>query len=487
MTDSSPFNSRIAPNITILLAGAALLFLACDQSRLPLVGGSAPATGAPNLLLISIDTLRADHLSLYGYERDTSPYLDRFAEDAVVFDQYVHNGGFTLPVHMSLMTSLTPGVHNVLDDNNHRLESDRTTLAEQLQATGFRTAAFTDGGWLKANWGFGQGFESFDDSDGKRFKSIIPLATDWLDENGDSRFFLFLHTYDVHTQWQTRQPYSCSPPFPNTYTTGYSGSFDGCFHGKCATNLLVWINKQIWTDRNFQLENVIDSEALEWLIALYDGCINYVDEQLGFLFDHLRQLGIYDNTMIIVLSDHGEEFLDHGLLIHQNKPYEEMLRVPLAIKFPHSRFAGTRVSSLAAVIDVMPTILDAFDLPIGSETMGVSLMPSIEHGRPVRKSAHMSSAWSTGVSQAIRAERWKFIKGKDREFLFDLHSDPREKRNLVGEEPEMAREMARLLEQATLREQGRRASFESTLGGDAPKLELSDEEIKQLKALGYLQ
>ena len=392
-----------------------------------------------------------------------------------------------MPVHMSLMTSLTPGVHNVLDDNNHRLESERTTLAERLQATGFRTAAFTDGGWLKAKWGFDHGFESFDDADGKRFKSIIPLATDWLNENGDSRFFLFLHTYDVHTQWQTRQPYSCSPPYTDTYTTGYTGSFDGCFDGRCATNLLVWINQQIWTDRTFRLEDVIDSEALEWLIALYDGCINYVDEQLGFLFDHLRQLDLYDDTMIIVLSDHGEEFLDHGLLIHQNKPYEEMLRIPLAIKFPHSRFGGTRVSSMAAVIDIMPTILDAFDLPIGSETMGVSLMPSIEHGRPVRKSTHISSAWSTGVSQAIRGEKWKFINGKDRNFLFDLHSDPGERSNLVGKEPEMARKMARMLEQATLREHSLRASFESTLGGDSSKLELSEEDIKQLEALGYIQ
>ena len=152
-----------------------------------------------NVILISIDTLRADHLGAYGYGRDTSPHLDAFARESVLFEDFVHSGGGTVASHLTMLTSLYPANHGIRGLGDDRvLDPDRVTLAEQLRAANFETAGFTDAGWMKGRFGFAQGFERFDD-EGGHLPTILPKVRRWLDENANRRFFLFLHTYDVHS------------------------------------------------------------------------------------------------------------------------------------------------------------------------------------------------------------------------------------------------------------------------------------------------
>jgi len=430
-----------------------------------------------NIVLVSIDTLRADHLSLYGYERETSPNLDSLAGDAVVFDSMLNSGGFTLPVHMSMMTSLPPLVHNVLPSNNRVLESERITLAEQLQEVGIRTAGFTDGGYVIDRYGFGQGFDVFDDAGG-RLETILPKAMTWLDENREDQFFLFLHTYDVHFQFG-QHAYDCPGDYPQRYTADYSGDFTGCIDGKCASELMVWLYEQLLHDPAFELEQYLDADDLAYVMARYDGCINYVDDMVARLVDRLRELGVYDRTMIIITSDHGEEFMDHGLLGHGNAPYEVMVHVPLLIKFPESAYAGRRVGGLATTIDLMPTVLDVLEITPNDEVEGFSLLPLVAEDTPGRESAHL-------IFNAMRTERWKYLEWGGETFLFDLAQDPGEAVNLTAAHPGMARKLAK---EARRRRKGEQARFEDFVAGlqeQTPGPQRTEEEIRILRALGYV-
>jgi arylsulfatase A-like enzyme len=437
-----------------------------------------------NLLLISIDTLRADHLSLYGYSRPTSPNLEALAIDAVVFDQSVNNGGWTLPVHMSMMTSLTPPVHNVLEVYD-RLPQERITLAEVLKQAGYDSAAFADGGGMKGKHGFRQGFGRYNGRGGGLDVSL-PKAFRWLDRHQGSRFFLFLHTYDVHSKTR-KEPYTCPGTYSELYVARPPAGFDGCHDQKCATDLLVWMNNQTWTNPEFDVEDVVSAESLDWMIALYDGCINFVDAQLQKVFDDLKQRGLYDQTMIIVTSDHGEEFLDHGFFHHHNQPYEEIVRTPLIIKFPYSEFAGRRVGALASTIDLMPTVLDVLNLPIPDQAMGTSLLPLLVDDQPVRSVVQIAGPTGSHVSSALRSEQWKFVKGTNRNLLFDLTVDPEERRNLIDEEADVAQRMEAAIDRAHSTERHLLQDFEKSLSAVPGGVELSEDELEELRALGYIQ
>ncbi len=443
--------------------------------------GEPPAPPLPcldcNVLLISIDTLRADHLSLYGYERPTSPNLEALAAEAVVFEEMVNNGGGTLPVHMSMLTSLPPRVHNVLPNSDRMLEPERVTLAEQLQAAGLVTAAFTDAGWMRGKFGFSQGFDLYDD-EGGRLARILPKALDWLEESKDSRFFLFLHTYDVHSEWKDH-PYSCPGEYPERYWPDYDGGFTGCLEGKCASQLFLWFNQQIKSDPEFDLGRHLTAEDLAYEMARYDGCINYVDDKLKILFDRLRELGLWDKTLVAITSDHGEEFLEHGRLLHQNAPFEVMIHVPLVIKFPGGLFGGRRVGHLATTIDLMPTILEVLGIGPNPQILGTSLLPTLTDGRPVRRAAH--------VYRSIRTPRWKLIEHNDGRWLFDLDADPGETVDVADREPELVARMLAESDREAREDRRLFRQFKEDKPATDEKVELTPEEIDNLRALGYIK
>ena len=429
-----------------------------------------------NVILISIDTLRADRLGCYGYERPTSPHLDRFARrEAVLFEQAINTGGGTLPVHMSMLTSLPPTVHDVLPDNGNTLAPERITLAEQLREVGYTTLAFTGAGFTVAKFGFDQGFDLYDDAGGD-FLKILPKTYAWLEQNRSEPFFLFLHTYDVHSDWK-ELPYDAPGGFNGLFTQDYSGDFDGCLFGECASELLALLNRK-FQQRELTSEKLFTAEDLEFIQGLYDGGIAYVDQELGQLFRKLRGLGLYDESLIIVTSDHGEEFLEHGLFLHHQN-YEEVARVPFLMKLPKSDNGGTRVPGLVSTLEVMPTVLDVVGVAPNPEVQGRSVLRLLEGGRAGRRWVYMA-----GGLEKLRTSRWSvlFDSSQTPVQLFDLEQDPGENQNLLGQYPDTATDLSlryREVRRAQL-------AFRQTLEGTKGKAELSAEEIEDLRSLGYL-
>jgi arylsulfatase len=468
----------------VLRSGSALLLfaviaLACDGD-VPVERAQEPPAAAPaerlrrrpaNLIVISIDTLRADRLSVYGYDRPTSPHLERFAEQAVVFDRFYHNGGATLPSHMTLMTSLRPGTHQVDPAGRGRLAAEHETFAERLSEAGYRTGAFVDGGWMRGAFGFSRGFDFYDDAGG-RLGGLLPRATSWLYQHRDERFFLFLHTYDVHAEMHGL-PYECPDGYHERYTEGLDVDFDGCEGDVCAARYLAILNKGIEAG-DFTLADRLSEDELAYISALYDGCINYVDDVLATLFAWLRKVRLWDDTLIVVLSDHGEEFAERGRLLHHEiRGFEEIARIPLMLKLPGSQLGGRRVPHLAAMVDVMPTLLDALGLEPSPKAQGVSLLPAVTDDRPVRD--------AVSLGNALRTDRWKWI-GPAGE-LYDVENDSQERVDLASADRATAENLASRLR--ILGEEDRRAR--SSDAAPPSPVELDAAKREELKALGYLE
>lgn len=449
-----------------------------DQSPCVMALGNPEVTSGaferrdPNIILISIDTLRADRLSVYGYRRPTTPHLEDFARDAVVFENAHHTGGGTLPSHLSILTSLYPTTHGVEENATKPLHGRWATLSEALRDAGYATAAFVDAGWVRAKFGFAQGFDVFDEDAGG-FARILPKAEGWLRRHGERRFFLFLHTYDVHSQ--ERRPYDCPGDYPLRYTTDRNVEFDGCKDGRCANDLFRWINSEVREGR-LRAAEYLAPEEVAYVSSLYDGCINYVDDQLHDFFQRLRELGLYDHSLIVVTSDHGEEFLEHGMFIHDQGGYDEITHIPMLLKLPSSPVRGARVSHLAATVDLMPTVLRVVGVPLPGQVQGVSLLPAIVDDRPVRSEIHFYTV--------LRTEQWKYFR--DRKKLYKLAVDPEEQDNLYARYPKRVRSLggrlSRLLD-------ADRETYAAFLGGhlESPDVELSEKEMENLRALGYLQ
>lgn len=444
------------------------------------------------MILISLDTVRADHLSVYGYERPTSPGLEAFAAEAVVFERFYHSGGGTLPSHTSMLTGLTPVSHDVRASHeaDNVLHPARVTLAEQLRAAGYWTAAFTDRGWLRSKFGIDQGFQVFDEEGGRLVK-ILPKVERWLDQYHREPFFLFVHTYDAHSQSE-RLPYDCPAPWPQTFTEAMSVDFDGCRGELCASRYLLELDRRL-AEGSLTPDEAFTAQELEYVVALYDGCIGYVDHELREFFEHLKELGVYDDSLIVVTSDHGEEFLDHGRLVHQQGGYDELTRIPLLIKFPGGRFGGRRVTELAAMVDVMPTLLEAAALKLPGQVQGKSLLARIGEIAPASDAtsgtasdavASVAARDSVHIFNVLRTDRWKLFKRTQE--LYDLEADPGETVNLWEEHPDVVQDLVARLEARLRRDRKDREDFARAVAVREADVELSAEEIEELQALGYL-
>jgi|HubBroStandDraft_3_1064219.scaffolds.fasta_scaffold39163_2 arylsulfatase A-like enzyme len=428
-----------------------------------------------NILLISIDTLRADHVGAYGYARPTSPNLDRLAAESVLFERCIDTGGGTLPVHTSMFTSLPPTVHGVWADAKKALDPARITLAQQLRAGGYHTRGYTGGGFVRALFGLGKGFDFFYDEGGD-FKVELPMLDRWLDSYRGGKFFLFLHTYDVHSGW-VRRPYDPPDGFDRLFTAGYRGRFDGCAGGRCASELFLHYNQEIEQGR-LRSADLFTPEELAYVVGLYDGGIAYVDRELGRLFARLRAMGLYDKTLIVFTSDHGEEFLDHRLLLHDQN-YEEVVRVPLLIRFPHGAQGGRRIGEMVSTLDLMPTLLDAVGIPPNPEVRGRSVLPLLS-GRQGRE-----FVWIAGAVPKLRTPEWSLLADADQPVeLFDLAHDPTERHNVLADHPDLARELVRRMRGEQRAETDLAHSLRRS--GRDDTVELDAREKTRLRALGYL-
>ena len=290
---------RCPPLWVSLLATCSFWSSGCGSSS----GVDAMVWPQANVILISIDTLRADHLSLYGYSRQTSPRLDELAARSFVFERAYAHSANTLVSHASLLTSLHPVSHGAQPDVP--LDEAVTTLAESFRAQGYQTAGFfSNATWLSSKMGFAQGFDYFETTDGHAEKLNQSILY-WLrsrklqsPKNEETPFFLFIHYFDVHSDWG-ELPYETRTAFDRKFVGEYNGDFRGCRAGKCSSTFLVAATFE---------PGLLSQEELEWVKALYDGGIAYTDHQIGYLLDQFRKLGYTDPTWIVVTGDHGEEF-----------------------------------------------------------------------------------------------------------------------------------------------------------------------------------
>lgn len=476
----------------------------CRIRRLPLVFGVAllgsvlvmacaptaerpPAPDLPSVILISFDTCRADVFgSMTGEEPSLTPRLDEFTADAVVFEKAFAQAPHTLPSHMSLFTSVYPDVHQVKPDLDP-LPPTFTTLPQLLDDQGFATVGLFTTEWLKADFGFGRGFDYYRQvpheltyADRVNARALHRLAS--LD--ADRPFFLFLHYYDLHSDFdhgthRNKWPYYA--PGPYRQELGLEVSSDGSEfcddEGNCNTRYLIAMDRE-------RVE--LPASTIDTIHGLYRAAVPLLDSQMGEFFDTLKARGLYRDTLIVITSDHGEEFREHGRFIH-SQPYDETIQVPLFIKFPHNWQAGTRITDIAETVDIMPTLLDYLDLEIPETTQGVSLMELVEGATGRDKELVASQDTISLARYGLRTDSLKFIMNlkTSRRELYDLATDPGEQTNLVDERTELADRLEERLE--SLVRHNRALGKALAVPGDGEEGDLlSPEERERLKALGYL-
>ena len=401
------------------------------------------------VILISLDSLRPDHLSCYGYYRDTSPNIDNLAEEGILFENAISQTHWTLPAHMSIMTSLYPSTHKIYI--NRRLKRSKKIIAEILREQGFMCAGFATHMRLKPEFGFARGFDYYTfkeyDFGAKRAtaEEVTLKAMNFLTENKDKKNFLFLHYFDIHA------PYTP----PGNYGIRFDMTYDGKVTGMDFKSFIKPINNIFATPKNDILER-----DLEHMIALYDGEIAHLDYYIGMLIKHLKNIHRYDNSLIILTGDHGEELREHESIAH-NTLYDEVIKVPLIIKLPKwMKQKNKRIREVVqGSIDIFPTIEDILEIPSQPGLQGKSLLPLINDKKTALRDSYTEayserlSEWNTkeyGI--AIRTLKYKYIytthfditdfsnfqKSDEVKELYQLDIDPLETINLVDEKKELA-------------------------------------------------
>jgi arylsulfatase A-like enzyme len=427
----------------------------------------------PNVVLYIIDTLRADHLGCYGYARPTSPRIDRFADGATRFARASAQSAWTKPAVASILTGLYPPVHGA-NSVSEVLTDQIPTLAEALADSGYDTAGFVTNSVLSRDYGFDQGFHHFEylkETEDREFHQLSDRVNQsvfsWLDNRpGEKPFFICVHTMDPHA------PYTPRSPFAEEFASQVRDPRVG---------LLPNVNGLTWKDRN------PDKHTAEELIALYDGEVKFNDAQFGELLDKLEALNQLESSLVVLVSDHGEEFGDHGRWQHGFTLFEEMLHVPLVIKFPFGEGAGAVVDSAVGQVDIVPTVLEGAGLTVPAGVHGRNLAPLIDATNERRDSTPLFSyikkqRWRdvASVTAADRKLVWYKIYDSPRPQieLYDLARDPGEKDDLARREPVLAGYFMSVLKDVELSWAGRAPTEESVM---------SEEMEERLRALGYLQ
>ena len=458
----------------------------------------------PNILLVSLDTLRADHLGTYGYPHGTSPNLDRFAKQNTFFESLVSQAASTGPAHMSLFLSTYPTAHGIIN-HERKLPDHAVTMAEIFRDAGYATGAFTEGGYITAGIGFHQGFSSYAEvvkpleGHGGFVDETFPRAIEWMEDHRDRPFLLFAQTYQVHV------PYCAGPPWDELYSSAsYGGPLGPClgYRDIAAMNYDA-TGLDLDVDENRGKAPPTD-EDLAWVVAGYDSEIRKADSYFQKLLDALERLDLANDTIVIVFSDHGEDFRDHlAIGRHARSLYEEMLHVPLIVRLP-GRLSRTTIREPVMLVDWLPTLLELTGVDTNSKApmFGRSLTPILE-GKPTREAPdYFAENYSKAIRAMVRRGDWKFIETREFEDaaeierlgrlepmtikirglhlgdeLYNLADDPAEKHNLVDAYPERADELRIVLHEFL--EQQRAAELGS--GGRA----VSDGDRDRLRKLGY--
>ena len=460
--------TRSLGTIALVLAGAtALLWLAAGGSESRASGGRPP-----DVILIVVDALRPDHLGTYGYSRPTSPNIDELAEQGLQFETAISQSTLTKTSIASLFTGLNPHRHGVY--SGHRLTDGRLysdtladslpTLASELRANGYITAAWLQQSQLKAASGYGRGFLFYNENS-RDIATINRRFLSWMRRIGRSApVFAYLHYIDLH------DPYRPAPPYETLYgeTANVRAKLDESRWKKTLESIQTGLVELTPTD-------------VDELVNLYDGQLTFIDEHLGRLFASLRDMGDFDDTLIILTSDHGDGFMEHGFISHSVKPYDELIKVPLIVRLPGAELAGKRIARQVRLIDVMPSILDWTDSALPDGLDGQSLGGSIEAGQvePLAISeVEMRGDGGYEYFASIRSRDFKVIGNSEGPLeLYDLDSDPGEKLNLL---PETTSAPSGLI-------QALRAVSKARQQLKVDQVPLDERTEDELRALGYIE
>jgi arylsulfatase len=402
--------------------------------------------------MIIVDALRADHVSAYGYARPTTPNLDTLvADQGVIFQDSISASSWTYPSNAAMLTGRNPSSIGVVwADRESSIPADETMLAEYLHGAGYYTAGFTSAKYAGAQFGFDQGFDVFEEhigfgADRTRAEEINVAAMDWLSNtwtpalSGTQPLFLYLYYFDPHTWYD--------PPHP--YGTLYDATYTGT------------LSAEVYQDGISVASGAISPTArdVQHLVALYDGEITYWDHHLGEMLATLDDLRLLDNGIVIVTSDHGEMFGEHGKWVHGNSLYEEVLRVPLLIRYTEAISAGIVVTGPVQAVDILPSVLDWANIPVPENLRGTSLRPLVQ-GEPETGTGTLTPARAVFSEmdvdaindpdyfapdrplRAIRRGDWKYIHHVSvagRDALYQLQpTSPYETANVLEAEPGIA-------------------------------------------------
>ena len=505
-----------------LLAALALAGLSMLAAALMRAARPEPAR-RPDVVIVALDTLRPDHLGTYGYGRDTSPVIDAFAEGAVVFEAAESVAPWTAPALISLMTSLHPEVHGVNQyPNPGRMSGRVTTLAERLKAAGYATGAFTEGGYAKGAFGLDQGFDVYPsnpgDEDGNasnvhhgsRLEGNLDRALAWYREQAGRPRLLFFHTYEVHA------PLRAPDEYVQRFRPGWNAAaedariaaalerferereiapedvqllFDHrhhCIHPE-GLALPAGLQSHLNASGLNPEGGALNPATLAFYRDLYDAEIRYTDAQLARLFE-----AVPDDTVVVLVSDHGEAIGEHGKIGHGSRFHREQLGIVLIVRAPAALAPHPTVGRVRAPvrsIDVKPTVLELVGLdPNDGPMQGASLVPlmrgagaeadrrSFSHGLGIHGEELARRSLRVGDTRAILETTTGTVR------LYDLAADPAELRDLAPEHPELARELG----EAIRRQIELDAALARVASGAIEEVQLDEELLRDLERLGYL-
>jgi arylsulfatase A-like enzyme len=430
-------------------------------------GGDTDAPGIPGephpTVVIALNAVRADHLGCYGYGRATSPNIDALAGESVRFEWAFSQAPDPAPSQASIVSGLYPRTHQMFDETT-RLPSEVVTMAEVFSEEDLPTAAFVDGGFMSEAFGLAQGFSTFDDSAGGGIAEIAPKAMAWLEEHAEENFFLLVHAYDAHA------PYAPPSEYREMFLEGLEPPSDG----------FAPTPEQMKPRRDGQATaNMLLPRNLEYAKALYDAEIRHLDHWVGQLMDKLASLGLDERATVVLLSDHGQEFQEHGDLLH-GQIYSTVTRVPMMVRLPGGQHAGT-IADYAETVDVMPTLLELSGISIPDPVQGESLVAmALGKGQPPYLAFTESTHFGGQLAVAMGGYRMILNLDPERAELYDLTADPLERKNIARKEPKR-------LQVLNGRLQDWRQRVESASYDPEKQEEVDQDTLDQLKGLGYIQ
>ena len=481
----------ILTSLLALLIVVGGIFVLVNSEKLIVSAGKGSRAQDYNIILISITNVGANHLGTYGYERNTSPNIDALAREGIVFDNFFSHASWTLPVGMSLFTSLYPYQHQVMNrffDYERKpietLSPNTLTLIDVLKDNGYITGAFTGGFDYRPLFGLTNRFDFHLQTQEKtplkglinsqlleerRFGSIVdvmPDALEWIDRNKEGKFFLFLQGYDTHCPFSPKQPYDRL--FFNSTIENVKVDPAYCYRSFNSNGTLVSFTTIIINQTEVRLFTPINlsKKELEFLEAQYDAEIRYVDDNIGHFINELKNKDVLDKTIIILLSEHGEMFAKKGRFGRAGEVrgtlYDDVVHVPLIIWHPD--LEPKRTDELVQAIDIMPTLLDFVGIPIPMNLQGKSILPLIKDNKSLHEEIYGGSVYGKlryfeyyevqTINEFIRTKDFKliheivlFTNGSTEETyeLYDVSVDKEEQNNIVNEEKGIVDELKKKL------------------------------------------